>query len=303
MGELSLGLRRKKKNKKKQTKLKFNVSILENNPGNISDIPDWWWKWWWWCQRWQKKVARSQVWWQWSRVSSGGQYVRTSSSGGGTLRSSWESFRILIVEIGQEKQQWWSLRMLVGELLGSHDDDCVGCIMVIPTLVLVKFTWIICDDFNQSDDDCDCSVIGDCAGSTWCSILSMSIGGCATPSKGIGDFLRKPSSQLLKDQPRHQTSALLTIKLLHLPLVHLLHQVIFFLAIKRKRRYVVMMWLPHFTWWNSTLEKNTTWLLHCWRNTPPACNNTLVFNFHIVVLLSTPFLKPDETGSLQEVKY
>ena len=234
-----------------------------------------------------KKVARSQVWWQWSRVSSGGQYVRTSSSGGGTLRSSWESFRILIVEIGQEKQQWWSLRMLVEELLGSHDDDCVGCIMVIPTLV--RFTWIICDDFNQSDDDCDCSVIGDCAGSTWCSILSMSIGGCATPSKGIGDSLRKPSSQLLKDQPRHQTTALLTIKLLHLPLVHLLHQVLFFLAIKRKRRYVVIMWLPHFTWWNSTLEKNTTWLLHCWRNTPPACNNTLVFNLAIHVL-SSPLL-------------
>ena len=295
MGELSLGLRRKKKNKKKQTKLKVNVSILENNPGNISDIPDWWWKWWWWCQRWQKK---------WPEAKFGGNdrgfHLEANMSGlQAAAAAHWEA--------AEKALGFWSWRSVKkssnGDLSECWWESCLAAMMMIvlvamvAMLVLVRFTWIICDDFNESDDDCDCSVIGDCAGSTWCSILSMSIGGCATPSKGIGDSLRKPSSQLLKDQPRHQTTALLTIKLLHLPLVHLLHQVIFFLAIKRKRRYVVMMWMPHFTWWNSTLEKNTTWLLHCWRNTPPACNNTLVFNLAIHIrsspLLSSNLMKLD----------
>ena len=37
----------------------------------------------------------------------------------------------------------------------DRGDDCVGCIMGIPTLVLVRFTWIICAPFKGGDGDAD----------------------------------------------------------------------------------------------------------------------------------------------------
>ena len=44
-------------------------------------------------------------------------------------------------------------------------------------------TLVIPESKNRIDDDCD---VGDNCSKTWCNILSMSIGGWATASRGIG---------------------------------------------------------------------------------------------------------------------
>ena len=139
---------------------------------------------------------------------------------------------------------------------------------------------------------------------TWCNILSMSIGGWATPSKGIGDSLRNGRSLLLTSRPqqRHQPSFFLDLKTSpFLPPVSLRLS-----SPPAPRENFLLLHCHHLSDALNLVEldaeKNTTWLLlleetllHCWDNTPPPpWNNSLVFKrqvffpkliIHIVVSL------------------
>ena len=74
--------------------------------------------------------------------------------------------------------------------------------------------------FDRIGDNCD---VG---GSTWCNILSMSIGAWATPSKGIGDSLGEESSSFTDWSTPASEFFPNHLKLLHLRFFHMCCQVL-----------------------------------------------------------------------------